>query len=138
LTPTMVHYRPNWVPTTRSQKAVASGAKKPSSSRRSSKAETGDLKIRMVKWDRTTDRGTAPLNVEPRASGPRSCTLCSLIKRKVRSNSESAKYSANVQMAIVPMNLIPAQLAKRIISSANLLRLQPSATELLKPQPWKV
>lgn len=86
LTPTIVHYRPDGVPTSRSQRAAASRNQKPSSSRRGSKTEipgSNELKIRMVKWDRVSDKGTAPLNTEPRASGPRSCTLCSLIKRKV-------------------------------------------------------
>jgi hypothetical protein len=86
LTPTIVHYKPNGVPTTRSQKA--SRIQKPTSSRRGSKAGipgSSELKIKMVKWDRQSDKGTAPLNTEPRISGPRSCTLCALIKRKVHS-----------------------------------------------------
>ena len=82
LTPSIVHYRPNGIPSVRSRKFSTGELQKPRN-RKSSNADSNELKIRLVKWDRVTDKGTAPLNVEPRPTGPRSCTLCSLTKRKV-------------------------------------------------------
>jgi hypothetical protein len=37
----------------------------------------------MVKWDRLTDKGTAPLKTEPKSATPRACTLCHFTRRKV-------------------------------------------------------
>ena len=86
LTPSIVHYRPNGIPSVRSRKLSVSDIQKPRN-KKSPKADSNELKIRMVKWDRVTDKGTAPLNVEARPTGPRSCTLCSLTKRKVHSRA---------------------------------------------------
>jgi hypothetical protein len=77
LTPSIVHYRPNGIPSTRNSR------KSSVTDRRGSNSQPNELKIRMVKWDRITDKGTAPLNVETRPTGPRSCTLCYLTKRRV-------------------------------------------------------
>ena len=82
LTPSIVHYRPNGIPSVRSRKLSVGDIQKPRN-KKSPKADSNELKIRMVKWDRVSDKGTAPLNVESRPTGPRSCTLCSLTKRKV-------------------------------------------------------
>lgn len=87
LTPTIVHYRPNGVPNVKSRKLSItdiqkSRTKKPGQF--SSPPKTpGEVKFKIVKWDRTSDKGTAPLNMEPRPHGPRSCTLCAILKRKV-------------------------------------------------------
>lgn len=77
LTPSIVHYRPNGIPSVRSRRGSTSDGQK----RRASKSD--ESKIRMVKWDRVTDKGTAPLNVEPRHPVQKSCTLCYLVKKKV-------------------------------------------------------
>jgi hypothetical protein len=77
-TPTMVHYRPHGIPNAKSKK-IASGESFKSRRRQS----TDVSPIKFVKWDRVSDKGTAPLNVEPRPTGPRSCTLCHVHKKKV-------------------------------------------------------
>ena len=81
-TPTMVHYVPQGMPSVRSRRraSISETAK-----RRISKSDSPptEFKVRMVKWDRTSDKGSAPLNVAPRSSGYRSCTLCCLRKKKV-------------------------------------------------------
>src|SRR5271170_6812198 len=82
LTPTMVHYRPNGVPNAKSRKLSATERIKRPGQVTSPKT-SGEVKFKIVKWDRTSDKGTAPLNMEPRPHGPRSCTLCSVLKRKV-------------------------------------------------------
>jgi len=84
-TPTIVHYRPNGIPNARSRKALGNSDSQKSRNRVISKDESGEemMKVRMVKWDRVTDKGTAPLNVEARTTGPRSCTLCYVTKRRV-------------------------------------------------------
>jgi len=85
VTPSMVHYKPYGIPNMKARKQSASGICKPRN-RGSSRVKTskGEAEIRFVQWDRS-DKGTAPLNVEPRQKGPRACALCSIIKRKVPS-----------------------------------------------------
>ena len=83
LTPTIVHYRPNGIPNVRSRKIPEGDM--PKGRRRKST----DVEVKLVKWDRTSDKGTAPLNMEPRYTGPRSCTLCYLSKKKVPSATPS-------------------------------------------------
>jgi hypothetical protein len=78
-TPSIVHYRPNGIPSVRNRRPSTCDPQK----RKSKSDPQNDSKIRMVKWDRVTDKGTAPLNVEPRHPTQRSCTLCYLIKKKV-------------------------------------------------------
>ena len=90
LTPTIVHYRPNGIPSVKSRKSSITDIQKSKNGKRGS----NEFKFRLVKWDRTTDKGTAPLNVEARPTGPRSCTLCYLTKRKVISPS----FTRNVLM----------------------------------------
>src|SRR5215471_84044 len=68
LTPSIVHYRPNGIPSVRSRKLSVGDIQKPRN-KKSPKADSNELKIRMVKWDRVSDKGTAPLNVEPRPTG---------------------------------------------------------------------
>lgn len=77
LTPSIVHYRPNGIPSVRSRRGSTSDGQK----RRGSKSD--ESKIRMVKWDRVTDKGTAPLNVLPSHHVQKSCILCYLVKKKV-------------------------------------------------------
>jgi hypothetical protein len=75
LTPTILHYRPNGVP---SAKARRTSINSPTIS----KKDPSEMKIRLQKWDR--DKGTAPLNIEPRQPPvPRVCILCMIVKRKV-------------------------------------------------------
>ena len=86
LTPTIVHYRPNGVPNVKSRKLSSADIPKSRTKRPgqvTSPKTPGEVKFKIVKWDRTSDKGTAPLNMEPRPQGPRSCTLCSILKRKV-------------------------------------------------------
>jgi hypothetical protein len=73
LTPSIVHYRPNGVLPARARRtSIASIGKK----------SNGEVKL--VKWDRVSDKGTAPLNIEPRPPPvPRVCILCYIVKRKV-------------------------------------------------------
>ena len=78
LTPSIVHYRPEGVPAPR-----AAGKR---SIQKSGNKKSNELKVRMVKWDRLTGKGTAPLNIEPRSSTPRACTLCHFTRRKVPSS----------------------------------------------------
>ena len=92
LTPTMVHYRPHGIPSARSSKLSPSDQKK--GNRRSSKGDSQENKGKLVKWDRVSDKGNAPLNVAPRPTGPRSCTLCYITKRKVLSQ---IKVHSNIQ-----------------------------------------
>jgi hypothetical protein len=80
LTPSIVHYRPNGIPSVKSRKSSITDIQKP----RNGTKGSNEFKFRLVKWDRITDKGTAPLNVEARPTGPRSCTLCYLTKRKVK------------------------------------------------------
>ena len=94
LTPTMVHYRPNGVPNAKSRKQSATERIKRSGQVPSPKA-SGEVKFKIVKWDRTSDKGTAPLNMEPRSQGPRSCTLCSILKRKVLPAHLLPNYQTN-------------------------------------------
>jgi hypothetical protein len=74
LTPSIVHYRPEGIPAAR--------PRRPSIQKSGTKKST-ELKIRMVKWDRLTDKGTAPLKTEPKSATPRACTLCHFTRRKV-------------------------------------------------------
>ena len=78
LTPSIVHYRPEGVPATRT-----TGKR---SIQKSGNKKSNELKIRMVKWDRLTGKGTAPLNIEPRSATPRACSLCHFTRRKVPSS----------------------------------------------------
>jgi hypothetical protein len=78
LTPTIVHYRPEGVLSARSAQRISDSQR----GKKKGAKGAGDLKIKMVKWDRT-DKGTAPLNVPARTVGPRVCTLCYIMKRKV-------------------------------------------------------
>jgi len=82
LTPTIVHYVPEGMPSARSRRraSTSQGQKRRQSSSGSPPPEP---KKRMVKWDRTSNKGTAPLNVAPRTNGPRSCALCHVIKKRV-------------------------------------------------------
>jgi len=73
LTPSIVHYRPEGIPASRQRRA---------SIQKAGTKKSTELKIRMVKWDRVTDKGTAPLKTDSK-SAPRACTLCHLTRRKV-------------------------------------------------------
>lgn len=75
LTPSIVHYRPEGVP------AARTAGKR--SIQKSGNKKSDELKIRMVKWDRLTGKGTAPLKIEPRSATPRACSLCHFTRRKV-------------------------------------------------------
>ena len=79
LTPTIVHYRPEGVLSARSAQRISDSQR---GKKKGAAKAAGELKIKMVKWDRT-DKGTAPLNVPARTVGPRVCTLCYIMKRKV-------------------------------------------------------
>jgi len=82
LTPTIVHYRPKGVLSARSAQRISDSQRGKGKKGAEGGESSGELKIRMVKWDRT-DKGTAPLKVPVRTVGPRVCTLCSIMKRKV-------------------------------------------------------
>jgi len=87
-TPSIVHYRPNGIPSVRSARKHSTG--EVPKVRKPSRQENEEFKVRLVKWDRTSDKGTAPLSVERRSTGPRTCTLCYISKRKVYSLEELA------------------------------------------------
>jgi hypothetical protein len=119
-TPSIVHYRPNGIPSVRNRRPSTCDPQK----RKSKSDPQNDSKIRMVKWDRVTDKGTAPLNVEPRHPTQRSCTLCYLIKKKVVPEpSILTDESVSEQMANVRMKHILVQHARRTTLSVNLFRL---------------
>jgi len=82
LTPTIVHYRPEGVLSARTAQRISDSQREKGKKDTEGGASAGELKIRMVKWDRT-DKGTAPLKVPVRTTGPRVCTLCHIMKRKV-------------------------------------------------------
>lgn len=85
LTPTIVHYRPEGVLSARSAQKISDSQRGPGKAKGKKGGVgkgPGELKIRMVKWDRA-DKGTAPLNIPVRTVGPRVCTLCHIMKRKV-------------------------------------------------------
>jgi hypothetical protein len=91
LTPSIVHYRPNGVLNAKSRRSSLSG---PPTIGKKSNGKVNDLQIRLVKWDRVSDKGTAPLNLPPRPPRvPKSCVLCHLIKRKV--------YKFEIQLTLV-------------------------------------
>ena len=127
LTPTIVHYRPNGIPNAKSRKLSATDIQKVRTKKFgqvTSPKTPGEVKFKIVKWDRTSDKGTAPLNVEPRPQGPRSCTLCSVTKRKVVNPLPPRKLtgSATVRTEPVPMRHTLVRPARRIISCVNSFR----------------
>ena len=75
LTPSIVHYRPEGIPAAR--------PRRPSIQKSGTGKKSNELKIRMVKWDRVSDKGTAPLKTESKPGVPRACTLCHFTRRKV-------------------------------------------------------
>ena len=139
VTPTIVHYRPNGIPSVRSGRKQSAGDVP--KVRKSSRQENEEFKVRLVKWDRTTDKGTAPLlNVERRSTGPRTCTLCYISKRKVDTPRRNMcpNRSARDSMANVPIQPTPAQLVKRITLFASLFHHLSFAMGLLNRLPWRV
>ena len=139
LTLSIVHYRPNGIISGRRKRRSSSGVHKTENPKCSkNKSSSGELKIRMMKWDRISDKGTAPLNVEPRSTGPRACTLCSLAKRKVFFPHEKFDTSVIEQMVNVLMKHILALLVKRAVSSVNLLLRHSCVRELQPLQRWRV
>lgn len=139
-TPTIVHYRPNGIPNARSRKALGNSDSQKSRNRIISKDESGEetAKVRMVKWDRVTDKGTAPLNVEARTTGPRSCTLCHITKRRVIfSFVLEVIFSVIELMEHVQMRHIRVQIARRGILSVNLFLLHNCAKGQHSLRLWK-
>lgn len=139
VTLSIVHYRPDGIPNGKFRGQSASSIRK-SRKPRTPKVNSspGGLEIRMVKWDRITDKGTAPLNVEPRQTVPRACTLCSLSKRKVCWAKNDADISAVEQMVNVLIKRILALPAKNTISSVSLFLRRNFVTGPHKPRPWRV
>jgi hypothetical protein len=154
LTPSIVHYRPEGVPAARSRRP---------SIQKSGNKKSNELKIRMSKWDRLTDKGTAPLKIEPRSATQRACTLCHFTRRKVPSSPSTASpfqsipillsaitylhlqwswstvdCSANAQTEPVQAKPIPAQPVKNTVSFANSSPPRNSEKAPPKPPPSKV
>jgi hypothetical protein len=95
LTPSFVYFRPEGIRNDKSRHLPFASASEPTQSckRKATEELLASPEIiapPTVRWDRKTGRGTAPLKNEPRTTGPRSCTLCSLTKKKVRFNSYDA------------------------------------------------
>lgn len=65
----MVHYKPNGIPTTTKRKRDINSP--------------NELKVRMVMWDRFSDKATTPSNKKPYSRNLRACTLCRRKKIKV-------------------------------------------------------
>ena len=79
LTPTIVEYYPKGIPNARSRQTTKQG---PAAAQRK--------EIRYVKWDRTSNKGTAPLKREPR--GPNACAICIAYHKKVSPSFYPHKY----------------------------------------------
>lgn len=97
LMPTIVHYRPEGVLSARSAQRISESQR----GKKKGVKGAGELKIKMVKWDRT-DKGTAPLNVPVRTVGPRVCTLCYIMKRKVPLSPALSMFILNVDVVVRP------------------------------------
>lgn len=65
----MVHYKPNGIPT--------------ATKRKKDMNSSNELKVRMVMWDRVSDKATTPSNKKPYSRNLRACTLCRRKKIKV-------------------------------------------------------